>query len=525
MKTAAFVNKRKYTFDKSDYIQFRLRKITPEIVENQIVTLKRNQENTKIEKPVTLEDGITTLKKSDRRRLLRIFQDQAGTHTFCHFIPASGAGTRMLKFLNRFLNEYKPGEESFSSYVNRTKQFELFTFFRKLKKFPFYRNLKIISKHLEVRKLAKDERKLMITKILLYDPQFKLLSLPKALFPFHKEGKTEVLTAFDQQLRQFVNFGSYFEQAEMHMTTAKDAQSNFNDALDTLYSKIPELKKNTISVSFSHQSEQTDTVSLTDDHSLVRDNRGKVLFRPAGHGVLLSNLNALDHDIIYLSNIDNIAKAKTQKQLIEFRKLMVGKLISLQNFVFEILPKLKTGTSSTIEIKKVLEFIKLELPGSLPHNFEKKKKKELCKLLFDKLNRPIRVCAVIKNTGQPGGGPFWIQDHTGAMTMQIVEKSEINLTDLTQKQLFENATHFNPVEICCGVKDYEGKKFNLNEYCKDGDGMIGKKTYGGKPITILERPGLWNGSMYHWNTSFVAMKPSLFNPVKSINDLLKKAHQ
>ncbi|MFL1896387.1 DUF4301 family protein [Aquimarina sp. 2-A2] len=525
MKTAAFTNKRKYTFDKRDYIQFRLRKITPEIVENQLVTLKRPREYTKVVKPVTLKDGIIKWNAKERKRLLSVFKEHADTLTYCHFIPASGAGSRMLQDLTTFLNDFKPGEESFSSYINRTKQFELSVFFRKIKKFPFYKKLKATLKHLELHTLDKDERKLMIAKTLLYDPNFKFLALPKGLLPFHKGRRGEVLTAFDEQLRQFVDFSDSFQQAEMHFTTLKSAQTHFNTALSTAHSNLKKLTQNNLSISFSHQSEQTDTVSLTKEHTLVRDGQGKVLFRPAGHGVLLSNLNTLSQDIIFISNIDNIAKHKIQKQVADFRKLMIGNLIATQHYIFEILPKLKEAALSTAQLDEAINFLKTTLHLKLAINFEKRSKAERCKILFGILNRPLRICAVVKNTGQPGGGPFWVEDGKGNISMQIVEKAEIDLTDSKQQLQIDAATHFNPVEICCGIKDYEGNTFNLNEFCKDGEGMISQKTYNGMPITILERPGLWNGSMQHWNTLFVEMKPSLFNPVKTINDLLKKAHQ
>jgi hypothetical protein len=305
------------------------------------------------------------------------------------------------------------------------------------------------------------------------------------------------------------------EKGRIHFTISEEFQADF----DTLVSKHSD-----VAVHFSYQNETTDTLAVDEHNNPFRLSDGSLLFRPAGHGALIENLNQVDADVIFIKNIDNVSQA-AQEQCINNQKVLAGKLLYIQNQIFGYIHKLLEDLSNDGLIQEIKLFVVQQLSSPLPTDFQMFQSAYQREYLLKILNRPIRVCGMVKNEGEPGGGPFWVQDEKGRISLQIVEASQIDLTNEHQKNCVNSATHFNPVDIVCGVKNAQGQKFDLNEYIDHDAVIITQKTILGQPIKAIELPGLWNGAMAKWTTIFVEVPLATFNPVKSLNDLLKPAHQ
>jgi hypothetical protein len=278
-------------------------------------------------------------------------------------------------------------------------------------------------------------------------------------------------------------------------------------------------------ISFSFQSPDTDIICVTTDNKLFRDVNGKVVFRPGGHGALLKNLNEINADIISIKNIDNIAPDHLKTESIKYKRILIGYLISVQKKVFAFLKSLDSNSNDDELISEIAQFVKREIDLDLDSELKGKSLKENQNFLFKFLNKPIRICGMVKREDHPGGSPFWVAGKNGELTKQIVETAQVELSDPKQNKIFNDGTHFNPVDLVCSVKDFKGNNFDLEKFSNLETGLISEKSKDGKEIKVLEHPGLWNGGMYHWLTIFVEIPKITFNPVKEINDLLKPEHQ
>ena len=252
---------------------------------------------------------------------------------------------------------------------------------------------------------------------------------------------------------------------------------------------------------------------------------GQLLFRPAGHGALLENLQALQGDIIFIKNIDNVVPDRLKAETYLYKKALGGYLVEVQNQVFAYLRQLSTPPVSDKLLRQIFAFARNTLSIVPPPTLKKQTKAEKMAYLKTVLNRPIRVCGMVQNAGEPGGGPFWVQHADGSQSLQIVEMSQVDRQNAAQQAIVAGATHFNPVDLVCGVRDYAGKPFNLMAFTDPNTGFISSKSYDGRELKALELPGLWNGAMAHWNTLFVEVPLSTFNPVKTVLDLLRPQHQ
>jgi hypothetical protein len=304
-------------------------------------------------------------------------------------------------------------------------------------------------------------------------------------------------------------------ECRIHFTIPREFQSDF----DALVSKYAE-----VSVHFSYQNQASDTLAVDENNKPFRLSDGTLLFRPAGHGALIANLNQVEADVIFIKNIDNVSQAE-QEQSVFNQKVLAGILLHLQNQIFDYLRQLQHDVCDVAVINEIKLFVEQRLSFSVPEEFQMFQTAYQIEYLTKILNRPIRVCGMVKNEGEPGGGPFWVQDKNGRITLQIVETAQIDLGNELQKNCVNSATHFNPVDMVCGVKNVQGQKFDLTEYIDQEAVIITQKTILGQPIKAIELPGLWNGAMAQWTTIFVEVPLATFNPVKSVNDLLKPAHQ
>ncbi|MFD0963708.1 DUF4301 family protein [Pseudofulvibacter geojedonensis] len=455
-------------------IEFKIKKLGKDLkkISNQIQYFKKGVEKTKLVKPALIQDGIIRI---DESKSANVFNDVENKDIVA-FIPASGAATRMFKELFLFLE---------TGIANDT----VADFFENINRFLFVNSIP--------KEKKKSERELL--EFVLSSEGLNFGQLPKGLIPFHNK------TAFEEQLKHtslYVN--------KLHFTISENHLNNFELKLKEVnYQK---------EVSFSFQKPSTDTIAVDLENNPFEEN-GELLFRPGGHGALIENLNDIDADIVFIKNIDNVAIEKVETKNIVYKKALGGKLLELQNKVFGYLELLSNPLGPT-EVNEIIDFAKQELNIVMPEQIS-----NLNSFLIKKLNRPIRICGMVKNEGQPGGGPFWVCDKNGDVSLQIVEGAQMDKNDPEQLKIMNQATHFNPVDIVCGVKNYKGEKFNLLEFVDEEAVFITQKSRNGKLIKALERPGLWNGAMADWITVFVEVPSHTFNPVKTVNDLLKPNHQ
>jgi hypothetical protein len=312
--------------------------------------------------------------------------------------------------------------------------------------------------------------------------------------------------------------------AKAHFTISPEHEEEIKKLINSVIKKY-HVKGWKFDVSFSFQSPATDTISVTMDNKPFRDENGKILFRPGGHGALLKNLDDLKADVISIKNIDNIVPDHLRDETYKFKKVLGGYLVELQKKVFNFLKKLENDSADEVVISEVINFINDEFEYDIQTRLKEKTIGKKHKILFDYLNRPIRVCGMVKNEGHAGGGPFWVDSGNDEITKQVVETTQIDHSDKTQLKILGQATHFSPVDFACGVKDYKGNNFQLNKFTNPNTGLIVQKSKDGKNLKALELPGLWNGGMYYWLSVFVEVPKITFNPVKEINDLLKPEHR
>ena len=349
-------------------------------------------------------------------------------------------------------------------------------------------------------------------------------NLPKGCILFHAY-PDGARTAFEEHLVEAMNYSAGNDKvAKVHFTISPEHEKDIKKLINSIVKKY-QAKGWRFDVSFSFQSPATDTISVTLENKPFRGEDGKILFRPGGHGALLKNLDELNADIISIKNIDNIVPDHLRGETYIYKKVLGGYLIELQEKVFNLLKKLENDSSEERIINEVIKFIKDEFENDLINNLSGKTVGEKREILFNFLNRPIRVCGMVKNEGHAGGGPFWVDSENGEITKQVVETTQIDHSDENQLKILDKATHFSPVDLACGVKDYKGKNFQLDKFTNPDTGLIVKKSKDGRDLKALELPGLWNGGMYNWLSVFVEVPKITFNPVKEINDLLKPEHQ
>ena len=442
------------------------------------------------------------------------------------FVPASGAATRMFKFLFDFLETYNIKKESLNSYINKQKATELSLFLVGLEKFPFYKILIETTEenNPDYNRLSNNEKVVLLVQTILDDKFLNYSNFPKGLLPFHKY-KDHVATAFEEHLFEAALYATSKNKATLHFTISEVYKNIFDEEFKRIQT-IVERKTNTkFNILYSYQKEETDTIAVTAKNEPIENADGSLYFRPSGHGALLANLNDFDADIIFIKNIDNVVVYKYEAEVAKHKKILAGILLKLQQQAFSYLQQLEAEQLPEAQLIEIARFLRKKMNVSISHEFEKYSPNYQIEYLKNKLNRPIRVCGMVRNEGEPGGGPFWVKDESGTVSLQIVESAQVDKKNKHQKSILKNATHFNPVDLVCGIKNYKDEKFDLSKYVDPKTAFIAMKTKTGKDIKALESPGLWNGSMANWNTIFVEVPLVTFNPVKTVTDLLKATHQ
>ena len=310
----------------------------------------------------------------------------------------------------------------------------------------------------------------------------------------------------------------------MHFTVSPEHRVRFENLVSELVPKLESKFGIGFEVQFSEQKPATDTVAVQLDNELFREKDGSILFRPAGHGALLENLNELQADLIFIKNIDNVVPDAKRESTIRYKKAIGGLLLSITEKIKGYLVRLDGQISEGL-LAEILAYAESHLGIKISNEFGQLSVDEKVEWLNTILHRPTRICGVVKNMGEPGGGPFWCSDGHGNFALQLVESAQVDMENETQKEIFSNSTHFNPVDLVCSTKDYQGKYFNLLGFRDMSTGFITEKTKDGRKLKAQELPGLWNGAMAHWNTIFVEVPLDTFNPVKTVTDLLRPAHQ
>lgn len=464
----------------------------------------------------TIGDGIQNFSEEESNFYKDFFDKKRANYTIEKFVPASGAATRMFKFLIDFYKKFNPESSSINAYINKEKAYELSTFFVGLEKFSFYNKLvKFCEREFPgYNQLSQDLKYYYLVKVMLESQYFNYSNKPKGLLPFHNiNGKMS--TPVHKHLKEAIAYTNTPEGPKVHFTVSKEFEEDFQRIVSDF--------ENNVHVSYSNQKHSTDSLALDMENDPFRNQNGTLHFRPGGHGALIENLNDLNSDIVFVKNIDNVS-FNHFKVIVDNKKILGGYLMHIQNRVFDILKNI-VFINSRSEILDIIKFVKEQLHLSLPPDIESYGIEEQKLRLYKTLNRPIRVCGMVKNEGEPGGGPFWVKHPNEKINLQIVESSQIDMNNINQRFVFSQSTHFNPVDLVCSLKNYKGEKFNLKNYIDDQTGFVVNKTVDGRDLKAYELPGLWNGAMAKWITLFVEVPLETFNPVKTINDLLKPAHQ
>ena len=509
----------------ADFTQIKALGISLDKIEGELLLFQLGIPKITLERPATINDGIVKLSNEEFQNYADFFDAEKKVLKLKKFVPASGAASRMFKFLNEFLNDFDHENETINAYINRKKDKNLPTFLAGIEKFPFYEEIKAKLKELydDYYSLESHEKSYRFIKIMLSPEHFDFCNKPKGVLDFHKY-ETEIATPAEEHLNECAFYASSNAVSHLHFTVSDHHENLFQNIIDRVKQKVEEKSKTTLHVSYSYQDKSTDTIAVASTNEPFRNENGKLVFRPGGHGALINNLNNLDADLLFIKNIDNVIQNHIQ-EITLYKKGLAGVLLDLQQQVFKILKAVENNEITEKNIPEIIDFMEQKLNIDVLEDFHKYTIENKLEFIKNKLNRPIRVCGMVKNEGEPGGGPFWVRSYKGNVSLQIVESTQVDTHNHEQAEILAKATHFNPVDLVCATKNYRGKKFDLTQFVDHSTGFIVHKNNKGRDLKGYELPGLWNGAMAKWTTVFVEVPLVTFNPVKTVNDLLKPAHQ
>ena len=461
--------------------------------------------------------GIMAVSDEQEKACTKAWDDyKAEGHHITKFVPASGAASRMFKDMFEFLS---------ADYDVPTKPAEK-QFFEGVHDFAFFQALDDscqVNEGRGVDALIDEGQYKAVVANMLDAEGLNYGQLPKGLLQFHAYDE-EVRTPLEEHLVEAALYAASKGEADVHFTVSTEHRTLFEALVERV---LPEYEKRfgiTYHISFSEQKPSTDTVAANMDNTPFRNEDGTLLFRPGGHGALIQNLSDLQSDVVFVKNIDNVVPDKLKPVTVTWKQVIAGVLVKAQQQAFAYLRLLDTGKYSHEQIEEMIRFVRHELCTDMP-GLKDLEDAELVCYLRKKLNRPMRVCGVVKNVGEPGGGPFLAYNPDGSVSLQILESSQIDKNNPEYMKMFTEGTHFNPVDLVCGIRNYKGEKFDLPKFVDPQTGFISYKSKNGKELKALELPGLWNGAMSDWSTIFVEVPLETFNPVKTVCDLLRPEHQ
>lgn len=506
-------------FTKEDKSIFEKRGVTEAQVMEQLESFKKGFPYLSLEGAASVSNGIV---KADEGALeeasIQWNKYLTSNHRIVKFVPASGAASRMFKNLFEFLT---------GGHDEPVTDFE-HVFFDHIEFFGFYSalNEKCIELYGEsIQTLMEEGHHRQIVAALLNPEGLNFGQLPKGLLLFHLYADDTVRTPLEEHLVE----GALYAQDDnknvhVHFTVSPEHRELFQERIKAVIGRYEKEFDVKYDITFSEQKACTDTIAADKDNNPFRDTDDSLVFRPGGHGALIENLNDLDADIVFIKNIDNVVPDRLKEDTVTYKKLLAGVLVSLQAQTFAYLQRLDQDDCTEKELQEMVDFLENKLYCKHPA-IDTLKGNALTSYLKKKLNRPMRVCGMVQNVGEPGGGPFLAYNVDGTASLQILESSQIDMDNPVKKAMFLEGTHFNPVDLVCAIKNYKGEKFNLPQYVDKSTGFISSKSKGGRSLKALELPGLWNGAMSDWNTIFVEVPLTTFNPVKTVNDLLRDQHQ
>ncbi len=477
----------------------------PDNVRHQLACFEQGFDYARLDRAATLNDGIVSWDEETVEELASDYPHAIEGCKVMKFVPASGAASRMFKSLYDYL------EAKDAPTVAKATEF-----LHQLDQYPFYEALVEVLRRdgYDWKQLQQNNDYKCVIRYLLDPIGLNYGSQAKGLLPFHRYGEL-VRTALEEHLVEAALYAQNQGQCNLHVTVSPQHWIGFEALLREVTPAYGQRFHVKYHAELSIQDSATDTVAAELDNSPFRDEEGQLLFRPAGHGALIYNLNKLDADLVFVKNIDNVVSEDQVETIAIYKKALAMLLLQRQNQTFQYLRLLEKGEVDEMMFCEMLDFAESELMIEMEDNITKES-------LFAKFNRPIRVCGMVKNEGEPGGGPFWVFSPDGTTSLQIVESSQINKEDPDQLAIMKNATHFNPVDLVCGLKNYKGQKFDLLQYVDPNTGFISSKSYGSRTLKALELPGLWNGAMSDWITIFVEVPVQTFHPVKTVFDLARK---
>lgn len=502
----------------NDLQQLKEKQISEEQIKSQLASFEAGFPFLAIEAAAALGEGIRQLDSAEQASYLEVWnQYTSENHKVTKFVPASGAASRMFKDLFSFMN---------ADYTAPQTDFEK-KFVDEIANFAFYDALNdacIVNLQKSIDELFADGEYQSVVRMLLSEEGLNYGSLPKGMLQFHSYDDA-VRTPVEEHLVEGALYAADADgRVSLHFTVSAEHMEYFQDLVASKLPTYEEKFSVKYDVTFSVQKPSTDTLAVEMDNKPFRNEDGSLLFRPGGHGALIQNLNDLDADVVFVKNIDNVVPDRLKEDTVTYKKLIAGVLVATQKKAFEYLARLESGEYSREELVDMIQFMQRQL-NCRCKDLKNYEDADLVLYLEKKLARPIRVCGMVKNVGEPGGGPFLAYNPDGTYSPQILESSQIDMNDPAKKALFEQGTHFNPVDLVCGITDKEGKAFDLPNFVDPATGFISYKSKNGRDLKALELPGLWNGAMSDWNTIFVEVPLTTFNPVKTVNDLLRDQHQ
>ena len=504
-------------FTQEDILQIEQKGMSEAQIEAQLECFRKGFDFLKLKGAAAVGDGIVAPSEDEAEAYIKAWNDyKAEGHNITKFVPASGAASRMFKNMFEFLD---------ADYEVPTTDFEK-AFFAHIHYFAFFDALNdacFLNEGKGVDALIEEGEYKAVVANMLGEEGLNYGQLPKGLLQFHSYDDC-AKTPVEEHLTEAALYGSSRGEAEVHFTVSSEHRKLFEELIERVVPEAQEKFKITYKVSLSEQKPSTDTIAVNMDNTPFRTSDGKLLFRPGGHGALIENLNDLKSDIVFIKNIDNVVPDRLKGDTVFWKQVIAGVLVDAQKKVFGYLRLLDSGKFSHDDLEDIIRFVRHTLCCDVP-NLKNMEDTELHVFLKNKLNRPIRVCGVVKNVGEPGGGPFLAYNPDGSISLQILESSQIDKNNADSMRMFTEGTHFNPVDLVCAIKDYQGRPFDLPKYVDKSTGFISNKSKNGKELKALELPGLWNGAMSDWNTVFVEVPLSTFNPVKTVNDLLREQHQ
>ena len=494
-----------------DLQQIAQRGISQEQIETQLHEFETGFPFLRLEAAAAIGRGIVAPDADERKDFIAAWEDyKAEGHRIVKFVPASGAASRMFKNIFAFVD----GENDVP-----TTDFEK-KYFDEIERFAFYDALDAVCVKNEgkgIRALIAEGNYKAVAANMLSKDGLNYGQLPKGMLLFHKydEGAR---TPMEEHLVEGALYAASKGESHVHFTVSHEHMDFFRQKVAEKADGFAKKYGVSYDITFSEQKPSTDTIAANPDNTPFRESDGSLLFRPGGHGALIENLNEIDADVIFIKNIDNVVPDRLKPETVEWKQIIAGVLVTLQQKAFAYLRQLDAGATDE-QLAEIAQFVEKCLC------VDPKSNKVDADYLRSKLDRPMRVCGVVKNVGEPGGGPFLTYNQDGTVSLQILESSQIDTKNEEYMKMFTQGTHFNPVDLVCAVRDYKGKPYDLPKFVDKSTGFISSKSKSGKELKALELPGLWNGAMSNWSTVFVEVPLGTFNPVKTVNDLLREQHQ